>query len=132
MPAPKELVRHLRRNMTDAERLLWRHLRLKQMGEFKFRRQHPVGRYILDFACLEAGVAIELDGGQHLEQEGYDAERDAWLVRHGFRVLRFWNHEVIQETENVKMSIWNVLHEGAPPSQPSPWEGAASSLDRKP
>ena len=120
MPAPKELVRHLRRNMTDAERLLWRHLRLKQMGGFKFRRQHPVGRYILDFACLEAGVAIELDGGQHAEQEDYDAERDVWLAEHGFRVLRFWNHEVIHETENVKMSIWNVLH------------GVASSLDRKP
>jgi very-short-patch-repair endonuclease len=92
--------RTLRRNMTDAERRLWQGLRGRQMGGRKFRRQFPLGPYIVDFVCLEARLIIEVDGGQHLDSPK-DKLRDAWLVAEGYRVLRFWNHEVRGETEVV-------------------------------
>ncbi len=122
MPVAKELVRHLRRNMTDAERLLWRHLRLKQMGGWKFRRQHPVGNYVLDFVCIEKGSAVEVDGGQHAEHHDADEARSRWLKQQGITVLRFWNHEVLQDIESVKSVIWSAL-QGTPPSRPSPCQG---------
>ncbi|WP_303905497.1 endonuclease domain-containing protein [Thiohalomonas denitrificans] len=96
-----EFARQLRRNMTDAERRLWRHLRLRQLAGCKFRRQCPIGRYIVDFVCFEQTLVIELDGGQHAEQTAQDARRDAWLKMQGYQVLRFWNNEVLQETEVV-------------------------------
>ncbi len=112
--------RELRKNMTDAERKLWNFLRLRQMSAFKFRRQHPVGRYIVDFVCLEKCLIIEVDGGQHNEKEDADLERTAWLEKRGFRVLRFWNHEVMNETESVVEAIQQILN---PPSRPSPSRG---------
>lgn len=127
---PEDILRHareLRRNQTDAERLMWRLLRGRQMGGFKFRRQKPIGAYILDFYCPQKKLAIELDGGGHAEKEQalYDAQRSAYLKKAGIQVLRFWNHQVLQETEAVLQKIWNTLHR--PPSpHPSPASGRGS------
>jgi very-short-patch-repair endonuclease len=95
----------LRRNMTDAERLLWKHLRSKQVAGMKFRRQEPIGQYIVDFVSFEKKIIVEVDGGQHSEQREKDRERDRWLKTQGFVVLRFWNHEVLQHVEVVVESI---------------------------
>jgi len=102
-------ARSLRSNLTDTEQLLWRHLRLRQINGHKFRRQRPIGPYIVDFVCLEKKLIIELDGGQHAEQSDYDAERDAWLRAQGFTVLRFWNNDVLQNIRSVKDAILSEL-----------------------
>lgn len=114
-----KLQRRLRNRMTDAELRLWRCLRRRQMRGFRFRRQHPFGDYILDFVCLEAMVVIEVDGGQHGEHSSCDATRTANLNAAGFRVLRFWNNEILRDIEAVADSIWRAL-QTPPPSQPSP------------
>ncbi len=106
--------------MTEAEQKLWSALKQRQVHGFKFRRQHPVGRYIVDFVSLEAKVVIEVDGGQHQKQEEYDAAREAWLNKQGYKVVRFWNNEVLEQFESVKGKVWEVLSKVAPPSQPSP------------
>ena len=108
-----EFAHQLRRNQTEAESLLWRHLRNRNLG-YKFRRQHPMPPYTLDFFCQDAAMVIELDGGQHADSER-DRRRDEWLAERGLRVLRFWNHEVLQDTESVLQAIWNALHEPARP-----------------
>jgi very-short-patch-repair endonuclease len=97
-------AKQLRKHMTDAERALWRHLRSRQLSGHKFRRQQPIGQYVVDFVCLEKRLVIELDGGQHAEtdQASYDDERTAWLEQNGYRVLRFWNHEVLRSIETIK------------------------------
>ena len=105
----KAKARELRRNPTEAERRLWKHLRLRQIGGYKFRRQQSLGPYIVDFVCLGKRVVVEVDGGQHSEQIAYDTERSAWLEAQGFRVLRFWNHEVLKEIEVVKEVIAEAL-----------------------
>jgi very-short-patch-repair endonuclease len=97
----KKYAKELRSNMTDAERHLWCYLRAHRFLGLKFKRQKPMGAYIVDFICLECRLVIELDGGQHQDQVERDAERDRWLAEQGFRVLRFWNHEVLGETESV-------------------------------
>ena len=103
--------------MTDAERSLWQHLRGRQVAGLKFRRQHSVGRYIVDFACLEAALIIEVDGGQHADQRGHDQERTAWLEERGYRVLRFWNDEVLANAAGVMEAIWQEVRQRArPPS----------------
>ena len=91
----------LRRNLTDAERKLWKYLRAKQFGGLKVRRQEPIGKYIVDFVCYEECLVIELDGGQHSEERNRDDERDRWLRGEGFKVLRFWNNEVLENMEGV-------------------------------
>jgi very-short-patch-repair endonuclease len=91
----------LRRNLTDAEQKLWYHLRAHRFMGRKFKRQKPIGRYVVDFICLEEKLIIELDGGQHAENLEYDQERDSWLRSKGYTVLRFWNNELMNETENV-------------------------------
>ena len=96
-------ARDLRRNLTDAETLLWKELRRRILGA-KFRRQVPIGSYIVDFACLPRKLLIEVDGGQHLESQA-DTERDRWLRSRGFRVLRFWNNEVFQNLQGVLETI---------------------------
>jgi very-short-patch-repair endonuclease len=104
--------------MTDAERLLWSRLKRRQIAGRKFRRQHIVGRYIADFACLDAKLIVELDGGQHISQAAYDAERTAWLEEQGFQVLRFWNDDVLKDPDAVCDVIWRkvVSHlEAEPP-----------------
>ncbi len=95
--------RELRRNGTAAEKLLWSLLRGRQLRGLKFRRQHPVGCYIVDFYCAESGIGVELDGGQHFTPEGSaaDQRRDAYLVRRGVRLLRFSNRELFEEVEGV-------------------------------
>jgi len=108
-------ARRLRKHPTDAERLLWRHLRLRQLGGYKFRRQQPLGPYIVDFVCLEQRLIVEVDGGQHAEQTEDDAQRTAWLEAEGFRVLRFWNTEVLQDTKTVQEVIRAALDDGPPP-----------------
>ena len=101
----------LRSNMSDAEQALWRHLRGRQISGLRFRRQHPFGDYILDFVCMENKLVIEVDGGQHGQQAKYDEIRTKKLQKAGFRVLRFWNNEVLKEIESVKEKIWLVAQE---------------------
>jgi very-short-patch-repair endonuclease len=98
----------LRKASTDAESLLWYRLRNRQLLDLKFRRQRPMGQYIADFACLEIGLVIELDGGQHAEQVARDEARAEEMKRLGFRTLRFWNNEVLNETEAVMEQIRQV------------------------
>jgi primosomal protein N' (replication factor Y) len=104
MPAPRSHVRArtLRREQTNVERILWNALRSRQ-AEFKFRRQHPIPPYIADFACVEARLVIELDGGQH--RRAKDAVRDATLARMGWRVVRYWNLDVIEKLDGVLADI---------------------------
>jgi very-short-patch-repair endonuclease len=111
MNQPRDRARRLRQNLTDAERLVWSKLRSRRFADFKFRRQMPLGDYIVDFVCFERRVIIELDGGQHNEPEhrSYDEQRTAWLQSQGFRVLRFWNHEVFQDWETIEEVIWRAL-----------------------
>jgi very-short-patch-repair endonuclease len=100
-PSTNRNARELRRNPTDAERALWQRLRQRQVAGLKFRRQHTIGRYILDFVCLEAKLVVELDGGHHAQRRQQDQERTAWLEARGYRVLRFWNTEVLQNPDGV-------------------------------
>ncbi len=110
-PARVLLARKLRKRTTDAETILWRSLRSRRFGRFKFRRQHPLGNYVLDFYCDEAKLAIELDGGQHArkDQSVPDKARTAELEKRGIRVLRFWNNEVSQNFEGVLIRIAEAL-----------------------
>jgi very-short-patch-repair endonuclease len=101
-----KLQRALRNKMSDAEQALWSVLRGRQVSDLKFRRQHPFGDYILDFVCLENKLVIEVDGGHHRPQQGYDEKRTQDLQAAGFCVLRFWNNEVLNEIESVKEKIW--------------------------
>jgi very-short-patch-repair endonuclease len=103
-------ARNLRQNPTPAERLLWSRLRRRQVSGFKFRRQHMVGSYICDFICAEARVIIELDGSQHLDRAPYDAVRDRFLRSQGYRVLRFWNGDVLNQAESVMETIFEAMH----------------------
>ena len=96
----RQRARDLRKNSTYAERHLWFHLRAKRLG-FKFKRQVPMGTYIIDFICLEKRLIIELDGGQHMDNHAYDMKRTTWLNLQGYNVLRFWNHDVLQQTPSV-------------------------------
>ena len=103
-----QLQRRLRNGMTDAERHLWRMLRSRQLDDCKFRRQHPYYHYVLDFVCLERKVVVEVDGGQHAHSTT-DPARDAFLREGDFIVLRFWNHDVLNQTEAVAESIHRAL-----------------------
>ena len=108
-------ARRLRAAMTNAEQRLWMRLRGEQMKGFRFRRQVPMGPYILDFACLKARLVIEVDGGQHALAIEQDERRTAWLAAQGFRVLRFWNNDVLRETDGVMERIRLVLLAKPPP-----------------
>lgn len=103
--------RRLRNQATDAERRLWAHLKGRQLAGCKFRRQFPVARFIADFACVEARLAIELDGGQHLDAAEYDAARTRRMETNGFCVLRFWNDDVLLRTQEVLEEILRCLNE---------------------
>src|SRR4051794_24690260 len=100
-----DFARRLRRDMTDAERCLWKHLRAHRFACEKFRRQVPMGPYILDFVSHRSRLIVELDGGQHAAQVEHDRERTRWLESRGYRVIRFWNNQVLTETEPVLESI---------------------------
>jgi len=102
-------ARSRRKSDTDAERRMWRLLRNRNLQQFKFRRQHPIGPYIVDFVCLEKRLVIELDGGQHAEQARYDSKRTADLELEGYPVLRFWDNDVLTRTDNVMQAIYREL-----------------------
>lgn len=119
-------ARSLRGDMTDAERTLWHAIRGKQLENCRFRRQHPIGEYIADFACVDKKLVIELDGGQHQEQVVYDEQRTGFLKRQGWQVVRFWNNDVLNNLEGVLASIAETLT-ALPPSQPSPCEGEGAN-----
>ena len=110
-------ARQLRRDMTEAERRLWWRLREWRPAGYHFRRQAPIGPFIVDFACLRAGLAVELDGDQHaaqLGQLGHDGRRTGYLAAHGFRVLRFGNLQVFHDLDSVLETIWLALSSGPP------------------
>lgn len=115
-------ARKLRSNLTDAESILWRHLRFRQIDGYKFRRQRPIGHYIVDFVCLEKKLVIEVDGGQHNGEATYDARRDRWLRAQGYEVLRFWNDEVLTKIDGVKEVIFRTLTKPPPVSSPDAGE----------
>ena len=116
-------ARSLRETPTDAESLLWYHLRDRRLADHKFRRQRPIGPYFADFACLEAKLIVELDGGQHVEDVGYDQNRTRFIEAQGYRVLRFWNNEVLTQTDAVRERILQALQEAAPHPSPLPQAG---------
>jgi adenine-specific DNA methylase len=127
-PVPVHLLqaaRELRKTMTDAEQMLWQSLRGKQLNHFKFRKQHPIDRYVLDFYCSSKKLAIELDGGQHNTEDirTKDAERTSHIEKRGIRVLRFWNHDIFKNFDGVMTEIWNALHENPHPGPPPLGEG---------
>jgi very-short-patch-repair endonuclease len=100
-PDITQSARRLRQKMSGAEQRLWYLLRRRQLDEFRFRRQQPIGHFIVDFVCLKERLIIELDGGSHTETQGYDEVRTAWLEAKGYRVLRFWNNDVLGNQEGV-------------------------------
>ncbi len=104
----REKARRLRRNSTDAEHRLWNALRDRQLDGYKFRRQRSIGRYIADFVCVAHRLVIEIDGSQHVDNS-YDGARTAWLEQHGWRVLRFWNNDVLLNTEGIAAAILKEL-----------------------
>jgi len=104
--------------MTEAEKLLWSHIRARQLGGLKFRRQHPIGKYIVDFVCLPEKTIIEVDGGQHANEPEKDLLRDNWLKKEGYIVLRYWNNQVLKEIDNVLEDILTKMVTHPPPSPP--------------
>jgi very-short-patch-repair endonuclease len=109
MPEPTNLARHLRRRSADAEQRLWRHLRDRRLAGYKFRRQRPVGRFVADFICMERRLVVEVDGGQHDWKAAADRRRTAALNASGYRVIRFWNSDVLGNTEGVLQRILEAL-----------------------
>ena len=110
---PKTLLfaRELRHHPTEAEARLWQVLRMHNLGGVRFRRQHAIGPYVVDFAAPVQKIIIEVDGGQHLEQQEYDAERTTFLESRGYRVLRFWNDEVLNHRDEVSAGgFWRRLN----------------------
>jgi very-short-patch-repair endonuclease len=109
---PISNARRLRREQTDEEKELWHALRAGRFAGFKFRRQHPVGEYFLDFYCPAAKLSIELDGFQHglPVQHQRDKERERFLVSEGIEELRFWNHQWRKNREGILLEIWNAVH----------------------
>ncbi|MDH3234659.1 MAG: endonuclease domain-containing protein [Alphaproteobacteria bacterium] len=120
---PTRQAKRLRRNLTNVERALWRRLRDRGIGA-KFRRQHPIGRYVVDFVCIEAGLVVEIDGGQHAEQRDRDALRTRYVEAEGYRVIRFWNNDVTENIDGVLSTIASALAKPSP--QPSPASGRGS------
>jgi very-short-patch-repair endonuclease len=108
---PNQRARRLRQSSTDAERRMWSALRDRRLTRYKFRRQHPVGDFILDFAYTEFRLMIELDGGQHTDDLA-DIRRTAWLEGQGWKVIRFWNNDILTNTDGVLQAILRALRAG--------------------
>ena len=104
-------ARALRNNLTDAERRLWQKLKRRQIATVKFRRQQPIGAFIVDFVCFERRVIVEVEGGQHSEPVPYDEQRTRWLTAQGYLVLRFWNNDVLANTEAVAQTILDAVEQ---------------------
>jgi very-short-patch-repair endonuclease len=119
-------AKSLRHEMTEAETRLWPTLRGHRLSRLSFCRQTPIGPFIVDFVCHERRLVIELDGGQHAESPR-DAERDRWLASKGYRVLRFWNSDVLRNREGVLQTIMDAAHEVTPLPNPSPQGGRESA-----
>lgn len=115
-------ARSLRKNMTEAESQVWRILRSHQISGYKFRRQVPIGRYIADFVCHGARLIVEMDGGQHDRSSLRKAERSMFLQNEGYRILRFWNNEVLVNFDGVYKTLADALCR-VTPSLPSPIKG---------
>ncbi len=115
----KSLARKLRHQSTDAERMLWKYLRAHRMAGYKFKRQVVIEPYIVDFVCIEVRLIVEADGGQHLEQVNDDVKRSVFLESLGYKVVRFWNHEILCDIHSVLEQIHSCLIE-IPSPQPSP------------
>jgi len=111
----RELARSMRKESTEAEELLWDRLRAKRLAGLKFRRQHPVGRFVLDFYCVEQGIAIEVDGAVHDSQETEDSARQEYLEARGIRFLRFTNDTVLKDIDLVLSDIASTLAAPSPP-----------------
>jgi very-short-patch-repair endonuclease len=105
----RERARRLRKPLTDAELRLWQFLRSRNLKQFKFRRQHPIGPYIADFICLEMRLIIEVDGSQHQQQSEYDGKRTAELEAAGYQVFRFWDNDVLTRSDSVMEAICTAL-----------------------
>lgn len=120
------LAKIMRRHPTDAENFLWQHLRAKRFLGLKFKRQEPIGNYIADFICYEKKIIIELDGGQHARKrnELEDKKRDEWMKSQGFKILRIWNNEVLQNLEEVLETIAGECESPSPLSSPIKGEEA--------
>ena len=116
----EQQAKALRKNSTEAEKWLWRRLRNRELAGWKFRRQHPIGPFIVDFVCIEKKLIIEVDGGQHAETIEWDSKRFEYLKEQGYRVLRFWNDEVLKERDATLNVILSYLSEEAPSPPPSP------------
>ena len=108
-PALHQRAKAMRQGMSEAEAKLWQHLRAGRLNGHKFRRQQPMGNYIVDFMCVTPKLIVEADGGQHTERAAYDHARTTYLNSLGFTVLRFWNHEILQQTNDVLAEILRVL-----------------------
>ena len=111
-------ARELRKNATDAERKLWWKLRYHQLDGYRFRRQVPIGQYIVDFACLSHRLLVELDGSQHGERIAYDQARTRRLESRGSRVVRFWNGDVVRDIDSVLETIYRALSDTPHPDPP--------------
>ena len=120
----RNFAKTLRQNMTDAERLLWKHLRAHRLLEQKFRRQQPIGPYTVDFVHFTARLIIECDGSQH-NQSTTDSQRDTWLREQGYQVLRFWNHDILNNTESVLTQILTTLTPLSPRGRGAGGEGVS-------
>lgn len=118
LPVTRDRARQLRREQTDAEQTLWARLRDRQLCGAKFRRQHPIGPFVTDFCCPKRKLVVELDGGQHAEEIAADQKRSRFLEAQGYRVLRFWNNDVLSDTASVLERIAEVL--GDPHPSPLP------------
>jgi very-short-patch-repair endonuclease len=109
------VARKLRKRLTDAERRIWSRLRLRQLNGVKFRRQAPVGPYVVDFVCFDRKLVIEVDGGQHAVMTPQERERTAWLESEGFHIIRVWNNNALQNTDGVVEHILRYLALPHPP-----------------
>ena len=131
-PIQRERSRQLRATMTDAERKLWSVLRDRQLQGLRFRRQFPLMQFIVDFVCLEVRLIVEVDGGQHDAQGEYDKARDRLLKEQGFRVLRVWNNEVMQNIAGVVEAIQEAASHPHPVLPPSRGKGPANEIVPRP
>jgi len=115
-----EIARKLRKNLSPAEKRLWPRLRDRRFAGFKFRRQHPIGAFVVDFCCPRIALVVELDGESHLERQCEDKAREAFLVSEGMLILRFWNTEVYDDLEPVLEKIYQTCVTRSAPSWPFP------------
>jgi very-short-patch-repair endonuclease len=119
----KPFAKHLRKRSTDTESVLWKQLRAKRFEGLKWRRQEPIGKYIVDFVCYEKRIIVECDGSQHFVQKDKNSTRDEWLRARGYKVLRFWDNEILQNLSIVLDVIWKVSLDHPPPNPLPSMEG---------